>query len=124
MIGKMYWAIFKYYDNANHRMAFKKRPVLIIGEADKTDYVALPVSRVTQKEHLDIHYDFGMQIDDYPKLRLKAASYIRTHKQAIVNHGELADCIADFKTEYPDEYMSVISLVEEFQMELINKALK
>lgn len=122
MIGKMYWAIFKYYDNLNHRMAFKKRPVLIIGEADKKDYVALPVSRVTQKEHLDIHYDFEMQSNDYPALQLKATSYIRTHKQTVVNCGELEDCIADFKEEYPDAYISAIALVEEFQRELINKA--
>ncbi len=65
MIGKMYWAIFKYYDNLNHRMAFKKRPVLIIGEVDQKDYVTLPISRVTKKEHLDMHYDFEMQSKDY-----------------------------------------------------------
>lgn len=39
MIGKMYWAIFKFYNISKHRMAFKKRPVLIIGEADQKDYV-------------------------------------------------------------------------------------
>lgn len=122
MIGKMYWAIFKYYDTLKHKMAFKKRPVLIIGKADRKDYVALPVSRVTRKEHLDRHYDFEMQGKDYPALSLKATSYIRTHKQTIVNDGELADCIADFKEEYPDAYISVIALVEEFQKGLIDKA--
>lgn len=122
MIGKMYWAIFKYYDNLRHRMAFKKRPVLIVGEADKKDYVVLPVSRVTQKEHLDSHYDFEIQSKDYPTLLLKATSYIRAHKQTIVNYGELSDCIADFKGEYPDAYISVIALMEEFQRELIHKA--
>lgn len=122
MTGKIYWATFKYYDNIKHRMAFKKRPVLIIGEADQKDYVVLPVSRVTQKEHLDLHYDFEMQSKDYPALLLKTTSYIRTHKQTIVNNGELADCIVDFKEEYPDAYISVIALVEEFQKELINNA--
>ncbi len=123
MIGKMYWAIFKFYNISKHRMAFKKRPVLIIGEADQKDYVILPVSRVTKKEHLDMNYDFEMQSKDYPSLSLKATSYVRTHKQAVVNNGDLADCIADFIEEYPDAYISVIALVEEFQKELINRAL-
>lgn len=60
MIGKAYWATFQYYDSAQGKMAFKKRPVLIIGQADERDYVVLPVSRVTKKEHLDLHYDFEM----------------------------------------------------------------
>ena len=36
MIGKAYWAIFKYYDSSANMMAFKKRPVLIIGQADES----------------------------------------------------------------------------------------
>ncbi len=123
MIGKMYWAIFQYYDISKHRMAFKKRPVLIIGEADQKDYVVLPVSRITQKAYLDMHYDFEMQSKDYPALSLKATSYIRTHKQTVVNVRELDGCISDFKKDYPDAYISVVALVEEFQTKLINKAL-
>lgn len=66
MIGKAYWATFKYYDSSLHKMAFKKRPILIIGQADERDYVVLPISRVTKKENPDTHYDFEMQIADYP----------------------------------------------------------
>lgn len=123
MIGKAYWAIFKYYDNIAHRMAFKKRPVLIIGQADESDYVVLPISRVTHREHIDQKYDFELQVSSYPKLSLKATSYIRTHKQSVANVGELADEIADFKNEYPDAYIEVIVLVEEFQKKLIEEAL-
>ncbi|MCM1025121.1 MAG: hypothetical protein NC432_01715 [Roseburia sp.] len=123
MIGKMYWVTFPYYDKASHDMAFKKRPVLIIGQADERDYIILPVSRVTRKEYLDPHYDFEMKTADYPTASLKAISYIRTHKQAVVHEGELADCILDFREEYPDAYLSVLALVEEFQKELIRKAL-
>ncbi len=123
MIGEAYWAIFKYYDSSAHRMAFKKRPVLIIGKADESDYVVLPISRVTRQEHIDRRYDFEMQVADYPKLSLKATSYVRTHKQSVANIGELADQIADFKNEYPDAYVEVIALVEEFQKKLINEAL-
>lgn len=60
---------------------------------------------------------------EYPALSLKATSYIRTHKQTIVNEGELADCIADFKKEYSDAYIMVLALVEEFQKDLINRDL-
>ncbi len=123
MIGKAYWAIFKYYDSSSHRMAFKKRPVLIIGQADASDYVVLPISRVTRQEHIDQKYDFEMQVNDYPKLSLRATSYIRTHKQSVMNIGELADQIADFKLEYPDAYIEVIELIEEFQKNLIDGAL-
>lgn len=122
MIGKAYWAIFKYYDNTAHKMAFKKRPVLIIGQADESDYVVLPISRVTRREHIDQKYDFEIQVSNYPKLSLKTTSYIRTHKQSVVNVGELADEIADFRNEYPNAYIEVIALVEEFQKQLIEKA--
>ena len=122
MIGKAYWAIFKYFDSSSHKMAFKKRPVLIIGKADESDYVVLPISRVTRKEHIDSRYDFEMETGEYPALSLKATSYIRTHKQSIANVGELADCIADFRDEYPDAYTEVMGLVEEFQSNLIRDA--
>ena len=123
MIGKAYWAIFKYYDSSAHRMAFKKRPVLIIGKADESDDIVLPISRVTRQEHIDQRYDFEMQVTDYPKLSLKNTSYIRTHKQSVANIGELANQIADFKNEYPDAFVEVIALVEEFQKKLIDEAL-
>ena len=122
MIGKAYWPIFKYYDNTAHKMAFKKRPVLIIGQADESDYVVLPISRVTRREHIDQKYDFEIQVSNYPKLSLKTTSYIRTHKQSVVNVGELADENADFRNEYSNAYIEVIALVEEFQKQLIEKA--
>lgn len=103
-------------------MAFKKRPVLIIGQADESDYVVLPISRVTRREHIDQKYDFEIQVSNYPKLSLKTTSYIRTHKQSVVNVGELADENADFRNEYSNAYIEVIALVEEFQKQLIEKA--
>ena len=123
MIGKAYWATLKYFNSSLHKMAFKKRPVLIIGQADARDYIVLPISRVTKKEHLDLYYDFEMTVPEYSALSLKETSYIRTHKQTVINEGELADCIADFKEAYPDAYLSVLALVEEFQKNLVHKAL-
>ncbi len=85
MIGEAYWATFKYFDMKSNKMAFKKRPVLIIGKADKKDWVVLPVSRVTRKENLDLYYDFEINVSDYPKMPLKQTSYVRTHKQTVLN---------------------------------------
>lgn len=96
--------------------------MLIIGKADESDYVVLPISRVTRQEHIDQKYDYKMQVADYPKLSLKATSYIRAHKQSVANVGELATQITDFKNEYPDAYIEVIALVEEFQKKLIDEA--
>ena len=47
----------------------------------------------------------------------------RTHKRSVADIGELADQITNFKNEYPDAYVEVIALVEEFQKKLINEAL-
>ena len=123
MIGKAYWAIFQYYDGKLNKMAFKKRPVLIIGKADDKDWVVLPISRVTRREYLNPHYDFEIDVLSYPKMSLKQTSYVRTHKQAILNEGELSSCIADFRREYQDAYIEIMALVEEFQKDLISKAI-
>lgn len=122
MIGKAYVSAFKFYDVRTRRMAFKGRPVLIIGKADDTDYVVLPISRVTNKANLDSHYDIPIDPVDVPKMNLKQTSYIRAHKQAVVNVSELTKEIVDFKAEYYDTYMKVIVKVEEFQRELVKNA--
>lgn len=89
MIGKAYVSAFKFYDVRTKKMAFKGRPVLVIGKADDTDYVVLPISRVTNKANLDSYYDVPIDPVDVPKMNLKQTSYIRTHKQAVVNSAEL-----------------------------------
>ncbi|MCD8110001.1 MAG: hypothetical protein LUE14_07870 [Clostridiales bacterium] len=122
MIGKAYLAVFPYFDRRAHRMSFKKRPVLVIGKADERDLVVLPISRVTRSENIDPHYDFQVTVQDYPSMALTATSYIRTHKQTVVNEGELTKCITDFSGDYPDAYLTILSLVEEFQKYLIYHA--
>ena len=123
MTGRAYWAIFKFYDILSNKMAFKKRPVLIIGKADARDYIVLPISRVTRKEFLHPRYDFEIKAKDFPKLSLKDTSYVRTHKQTVLNKGELQNCIVDFKEEYEDAYIEIMTLVVEFQKNLISKSL-
>lgn len=123
MIGKAYVSIFKYYDNAKAKMSFKKRPVLIVGKADDTDYIVLPISRVSKRENLDEYYDVLLSPDAVPKLNLTQHSYVRTHKQSVVNIVELYREITDFKKDYMDIYLDIISKMEEFQKNLIDKAL-
>ncbi len=122
MTGKAYVSTFQYYDNKQHKMAFKNRPVLIVGQSDDKDYVILPISRVTNKQHLDSHYDVEIKKNDFPLMNLKADSYIRTHKQSVVHEGELTRCIVDFKSEYNDTYKNVIEKMKEFQDSIIKNA--
>lgn len=123
MIGKAYVSIFKYYDNIRGKMSFKKRPVLIVGKADNTDYIVLPISRVTKRENLDEYYDVLLNPDAVPKFNLTQYSYVRTHKQSVVNIVELYREITDFKKDYMDIYLDIISKMEEFQKNLIDNAL-
>ena len=123
MIGKPYVSIFKYYDSAKAKMSLKKRPVLIVGKADDTDYIVLPISRVSKRENLDEYYDVLLSPDAVPKLNLTQHSYVRTHKQSVVNIVELYREITDFKKDYMDIYLDIISKMEEFQKNLIDKAL-
>lgn len=123
MIGKAYISTFKYYDNQKHRMAFKNRPVLIVGKADDSDYVILPISRVTNQSNVDSYYDVPIEQADVPLMNLTQRSYIRTHKQSVVHLGELTKEIVDFRTKYEDLYLDIISKMEEFQKNLISNAL-
>lgn len=122
MVGKAYVSTFQYYDNRQHKMAFKNRPVLIVGKSDTKDYVILPISRVTNKQHLDPHYDIEIKKQDFPFMNLKADSYIRTHKQSVIHEGELTQYIIDFRSEYNDTYKNAIEKMKEFQDNIVKNA--
>lgn len=124
MIGKIYVSICPFYDNKTHRQSFKKRPVLLIGNADNNgDYVVLPVSSVTHQENLDPYYDMPIIPASYPLLQLEKQSYIRAHKQTIMHSATLLKEISDLKATYPDLFLQVLAKMEEFQKKLIDKAL-
>lgn len=123
MIGKAYVSTFQFYNNRTHRMEFKNRPVLIVGQADATDYVVLPISRVTNSANLDTEYDLPIEPQDVPLMNLSQISYIRTHKQSVVHSGVLTRQIVDFYSEYPDVYLDAIAKMEDFQKNIINNAI-
>ena len=115
MIGKLYVSVFRYYDRAQKRESLKRRPVLIIGSADTSDYVVLPISKVTSKEHLHSFYDYNVGPKSHPNSNLNSESYIRTHKQTVMRKEELVMEISDFKALYPDDYREIIKRVGIFQ---------
>ena len=123
MIGKAYISTFQFYNRSTSRMSFKSRPVLIIGQADTSDYIVLPISRITNRHNLDSYYDVEINPSNVPLMGLTSTSYIRTHKQSIVHSGELTRQITDFKNEYFEIYLDVMSKVEEFQKNIITNSL-
>lgn len=123
MIGKACVSLFQYYDSKTRTMKFKGRPILIIGQADPTDYVVLPISTVSDPTKIDSEYDLQLLPSDVPKMNFKTTSYVRTHKQTVIHAGEVSRQIVDFKAEYEDLYLQILAKVEKFQKEMLDKAL-
>lgn len=121
MIGKAYKSRVPYYDHITRSQKFKSRPCLIIGQADSGDYVILPISTVSDKSRIDPIYDMLLDKETYSFL--KKDSYLRTHKQTVVNIASLRDQLSDFKETYEETYLAAIMKVEEFQKQLITDAL-
>ena len=114
-IGDFYITTFPFYNKEKKKNDFKSRPVLIIGKADESDYVVLPVSRVTDSTKLDQDYDIKLIPEQYPLLKMKDTCYIRTHKQHIANTGCFYKFVANIKTQYPETFELVIQKTIEFQ---------
>lgn len=121
MIGKAYKSIVPYYDRADRTQKFKSRPCLIIGQADSGDYVILPISSISDKSKVDAIYDIPLKKSVFTFLNKD--SYLRTHKQTVVNISSLKDQLSDFKMSYEETYVEALSKVEEFQKKLISNAL-
>jgi len=121
MIGKVYKALIPYYDKVKGKNTFKGRPCLVIGKADAGDYVILPISSIKDRKRVDSYYD--IPLDKTICTFLTGDSFLRTHKQTVVNVSTLRGPIADFKVDYEELYVDAISKVEEFQKKLVDKAI-
>ncbi len=121
MIGKVYKSIVPYYDRANRRQSFKSRPCLIIGQADAGDYVVLPISSISDKSKVDPTYDISLDCSAFTFLHKN--SYLRTHKQTVVNISLLKDQLVDFKSVYEETFLECIIKVEAFQKKMTSDAL-
>lgn len=117
-------ATFPYYNSRTNRNEFKERPMLVIGQADNTDFVTLPISKVSHRENVDIEYDVAIQISDYPLMNLRFDSFIRTHKQTITNKSSIIRQVVNVKEEYQDLWLDILSKVEIFQRNLTNTGLE
>ena len=101
----------------------KSRPALVLAKADADDYIVLPVSTITQKENIDPYYDIEVDPALYPKLNFQKVSYIRTHKQTVVNRANMGDEISNLCKEYEDLYLEVLTKREEFSKNITEQAL-
>lgn len=123
MIGWYCIAMFPYYNACARKMSFKKRPICIIGKADSSDYITLPISKVSHKENIDGEYDIEIMSQDYPLMNLKVDSYIRTHKQTVTHKAEIISYITDMKEEYSELWIEILSRVEAFQRKMIDSGI-
>ena len=121
MIGKAYTTVVPYFDMISKTQKFKSRPCLIIGQADSGDYVILPISTISDKSRIDSEYDIPLRSSAFTFLHHD--SYLRTHKQTVVNKASLKTEIADFKLNYVDAYAEALSKVKKFQLTMIANAL-
>ncbi|NYV27908.1 type II toxin-antitoxin system PemK/MazF family toxin [Streptobacillus felis] len=119
MIGKMFIALFPYFDIGNKRKGIKERPVLVIGETDDNDCIILPVSTITKKQYYNPEYDIEIDPEKFPKLNLSKLSYIRVHKQAIIYKRALHKEIGNLKEEYNIKYVEIIKKLEGFNKNLV-----
>lgn len=110
-----------FFNTTTNRNEFKKRPVLVLGSADSGDFNVLPISRVTNSRHLDSYYDIPVDPSLYPNLNLTALSYVRTHKQTVLNKSSL-NAISNMKVEYPELYTQILDKLEEYNRSLLDSA--
>ena len=125
MIGKIVKIRVHYYDASTRTTKFKVRPGLVIsgyGSID-TDYIVLPISKISRAQNISHEYDLPIDPSTYPLSKLTVYSYIRCHKQATIARADIIGEISDFKTDYPDKYLEIISLVEKFDDEKVYQSL-
>lgn len=123
MIGEIRGTTTPYFDKTKMRQSYKVRPALIIGQADHSDYVVLPVSTIPDPRNIDPVYDIPVDPAVYPGLNLKQKSYVRTHKQMVVHDANIDNKISDMKTSYQELYLEILTKMETFQSELLENAI-
>lgn len=119
--GTICVSLTPFYNVGSGKYDFKKRPVLIIGTADFGDYNVLPISRITKSSNMDSDYDIQVDPSIYPNLKLSTLSYIRVHKQTVVNKATLNE-ISNLKSEYPILYNLILDKLEEYNTTMISYA--
>ena len=109
LIGKIILGRFPYFDIMKRENRFKVRPMLVIGKADKKenpDFNVLPLSTIKDKSKINPRYDY--------KFKLRKESYIRIHKQNIINIRSVEKVVIDFKEEYKNDWEEIRKLHFEY----------
>lgn len=120
MIGKICSISTPYYDIKSRQMKIKSRPALVIAQADVSDYNVLPVSKVSDRSKVDSTYDIPLDPNVYPKLNLTVYSFVRTHKQTVVNKQQMGRIWSDMKVDYPELYQTVTDKLESYYKQIID----
>ena len=120
--GFICYSTFPYFDISTHKNQFKKRPVLVLAKADSGDYNVLPISTITATQHIDADYDIKVDPLNYPKLKLSKVSYVRIHKQSTAYESSLS-FVSDMKKEYPDLFLKILEILEEYNKKIMNECL-
>lgn len=119
MKGKIFIGIFPYFNIERGENAYKKRPLLIVGDLISNDYTIIPVSTITKSENIDDEYDIEIDPIKFPLLNLNKKSYIRTHKQTTIYKEALYNEISDLKYNYPELYKKIINKIDKFRRKIV-----
>lgn len=110
-IGELRTSRFKYFDVKTNRLAFKSRPILIVGcekEVGPCDFTVLPVSTISNPTNIIPDFDIFISKDDFPTLNLSRDSYCRTSKVSTVHSKDVGNRkIASLKDVYPELYHEI-----------------
>lgn len=122
-VGHIYPSVIPYFDKRKRKMSTKGRPVLILKSENDTgdsDFLCLPVSKVSVKKNLNPYYDVEINNQNYSDLTLKEPiSYIRCHKCFTLNKKEIRfdRCFGNVM-QYTELYASIIEKVKAFIIDL------
>ena len=123
MIGELVLANTSYFNKGHGSTLFKLRPLLIIGQADPSEFTALPCSTIPNKTFVDKIYDIELCPKSFPLTRLKHTCYVRVHKSMIINRHSINSCLSNIKVSYPDLFLKILILFDEYNNKLVLNAL-
>lgn len=110
-IGELRTSRFKYFDVKTNRLAFKSRPILIVGcekYVGPCDFTVLPISTISNPTNIIPDFDIFISKNEFPTLNLSRDSYCRTSKVSTVHSKDVGTkMISSLKDVYPELYHEI-----------------
>lgn len=110
-IGELRTSRFKYFDVRTNSLAFKSRPILIVGcekESGPCDFTVLPISTISNPANVIPGFDIFISKQTFPVLNLSRDSYCRASKVSTVHSKDVGTArIASLKDAYPELYQEI-----------------